>query len=283
MFFSLFKKVIISYNGDCMFHFFMNLSPIYQSLIAGIFTFLITTLGSSLVFFFHKVHSDLMDGMMAMAAGIMMAASFFSLLNPAVEIANELGLCTWLIVLLGFLMGGVLLFIGELFFDFFSTKTAFTCSRFRRSIMLFSSITLHNIPEGLVLGVAFGTVCYSQDAVAATLSAIILTVGIALQNFPEGSAISLPLKRDSVSSIKAFLFGSFSAIVEPLFAVIGVVLVLKIQMLLPFIMSFAAGAMIFVVLKELIPEIMHNKKENTMSLLIMIGFSIMMILEIVLD
>lgn len=261
---------------------FMNLNPIYQSLLAGSFTFLVTALGASLVFFFSKVHSSYMDGMIAMAAGIMLAASFFSLLNPAIEIGNDLGLCTWFIVLLGFLSGGIVLYLGELLFNYFSTKKEFLCSRFRRSIMLFSSITLHNIPEGLVLGVAFGSVCYSQDALAQTISAIVLTVGIALQNFPEGSAISLPLRRDNVSYIKSFLFGAFSAIVEPIFAVVGVVLVLKIQVLLPFIMSFTAGAMIFVVFVELIPEIMHHKKEMLMSLLVMIGFSIMMILEIVL-
>ncbi len=218
---------------------------------------------------------------MAIAAGIMLAASFFSLLSPAVDLSNTLHLCTWAVILFGFLLGGFLLFLGDKLFDYFSSRNIVQ-SNFKRSILLFSSITLHNIPEGLVLGVAFGAVAIAHNGIAGILSAITLTIGIAIQNFPEGSAISLPLRRDGFSLSKAFWFGSLSAIVEPIFAVIGAILVLKIQTLLPFIMSFTAGAMIFVVLMELIPEIQQNKRKDFMSLLIMIGFSIMMILEIIL-
>ena len=148
--------------------------------------------------------------------------------------------------------------------------------------MLFLSITLHNIPEGLVLGVAFASVPVAKTGIAGVLSAIVLTIGIAIQNFPEGSAISLPLRRDGASLKVAFWFGALSAIVEPFFAVVGAILVLKIQVILPFIMSFTAGAMIFVVLQELIPEIQQNKRKDIMSLLIMLGFSIMMMLELIL-
>ena len=220
---------------------------------------------------------------MALAAGIMISASFFSLLNPAIQLADDFHLCTWQIVLFGFLIGGLLLFFGEKIFDYFSYHNENKIpSSLKRSIMLFSSITLHNIPEGLVLGVAFGAAAITNSGLSGLLSAITLTIGIAIQNFPEGSAISLPLKRDGASIWHSFLFGSLSALVEPIFAILGAILVLRIQILLPFIMSFTAGAMIFVVLMELIPEILQNKRKDIMSLLIMFGFSLMMILELVL-
>ncbi len=264
-----------------LFDFFVQLNPIYQAFIAGSFTLFITVLGASIVFFFRDVNEVFMDGMMAISAGIMIAASFFSLLNPAIELADQLHFCTWFIISTGFLGGGILLSIGNKFFDFFNFNHH-SITQFKRSIMLFLSITLHNIPEGLVLGVAFGASVFSSNQVAAIISAIILTVGIAIQNFPEGSAISLPLRRDGVSLKKAFFYGGISAIVEPIFAVIGAILVLKIQRILPFIMSFTAGAMTFVVINELIPEMMENKRKDLMSLLVMIGFGIMMILEIAL-
>jgi len=264
-----------------LIHFFISLSPVYQAFIAGFFTFFITVLGSAIVFFFKEVQQTIMDGMMAISAGIMLAASFFSLLNPAIELAEQLSLCTWFVIFSGFISGGILLSVGDKSFDFLSSKGCIE-SDFKRSVMLFLSITLHNIPEGLVLGVAFGAALFSINQRVAVMEAIILTVGIAIQNFPEGSAISLPLRRDGVSLGKAFFYGGISAIVEPIFAVIGAILVLKVQRILPFIMSFTAGAMIFVVLQELVPEIMHNKRKDFMSLLVMIGFAIMMILEITL-
>ena len=257
-----------------MFNFFYELSPIYQALLAGIFTFLITLLGSSIVLFFKNVNKSILDIMLSISAGIMLAASFFSLLNPAISISNELKLIAWLIVFSGFISGGMFLFIGDKLINYLNKKRCNYLSKFKRSIMLFLSITLHNIPEGLVLGVAFASTSIS--------SAIILTIGIAIQNFPEGSAISLPLRRDGFSSFKAFLIGSISAIVEPIFAVIGAILVLKIKLFLPFILSFTAGAMIFVITMELIPESQTNKRKGLMALALMIGFSIMMILELVL-
>ena len=251
-----------------MVNFFNELSPINQALLAGFFTFFITVLGSCLVFFFRSLNKNIMDIMLSISAGIMLSASFFSLINPAISISNEIGLITWLIVFIGFISGGILLFIGDKILSYLNT------SNLKRSIMLFSSITLHNIPEGLVLGVAFG----SNNIT----SALILTLGIAIQNFPEGSAISIPLKRDGVSSFKSFLFGSLSALVEPIFAVIGALLVIKIKLLLPFILSLAAGAMVFVITMELIPESQTNKRKGLMALALMIGFSIMMVLEIIL-
>ncbi len=262
-----------------MFNILLNLNPIIQSLIAGLITFLVTVLGSSLVFFFKKVNKNIMDIMLSLSSGIMLAASFFSLLNPAIEIANSLKLNTWLIVFIGFISGGILLYLGDKALKYLEIKGKKSISNLRRSIMLFSSITLHNIPEGLVLGVAYGAISYGFTSI---YSAITLTIGIAIQNFPEGSAISLPLRRDGVKRFNAFLIGSISAVVEPIFAVLGSLLVLKIQVFLPFILSLTSGAMIFVISMELIPESQTNKRKDLMALFLMIGFSIMMILELVL-
>lgn len=264
-----------------MFDFFINLSPIYQAFFAGVFTFLITVLGSSLVFFFKSINKNIMDVMLSISAGIMLAASFFSLLNPAISISNELKLNTWVIIFSGFICGGILLYIGDKTLSVIEKKGKSSINSLKRSIMLFTSITLHNIPEGLVLGVAYGSIIYSFNS-ATLASSIALTIGIAIQNFPEGSAISLPLRRDGISRFKSFIFGSISAIVEPIFALLGAILVLKIKVFLPFILSFTAGAMIFVIVMELIPESQTNKRKDLMALALMFGFSIMMILELVL-
>ncbi len=265
-----------------MLFYFLNFHPILQSLCAGCFTFFITAFGSAIVIFFKTIHKSIMDSMLAISAGIMLAASFFSLLNPAIEIANQLHMITWFVILVGFCCGGLLLYFGNQLLDFYTKKIHKRKKQsFRRCMMLFTSITLHNIPEGLVLGVAYASVpLVSQSTNIA--AAIALTIGIAIQNFPEGSAISLPMRRDGFSRFHSFLFGSFSAIVEPVFACIGAALVLKIQSILPFVLSFTAGAMIFVTVLELIPESQSNPKKGLMTLLHMLGFSIMMILELVL-
>lgn len=260
-----------------MVDYFSNFHPVMQAFIAGIFTFMITTLGSALVFLFKDLKKDVMDAMLALAAGIMLSATFFSLLNPAIENANNLFSNSWLVISIGFISGAVFLLLNNFFLNKFCSKN--NSISFKRCLMLFISITLHNIPEGLVIGVAFGACYYGQSSL---MSALVLTLGIALQNFPEGSAISLPLRRDGVSRTNSFIFGALSAVVEPIAAIMGAILVLKIQLLLPFIMTFTAGAMIFVVIIELIPESQKNKKEGLMALLNVIGFSIMMILELVL-
>ena len=222
---------------------FINLNPIYQSLISGLFTFFITILGSSIVFFFKNINKFIMNILLSLASGIMIASSFFSLLLPAIDISNELKLITWLIVFIGFISGGIILLLCDKFLIFLESCGKKSISKIKRSIMLFSSITLHNIPEGLVIGVAYGSCIYNSNNV---MSALVLTIGIGLQNFPEGSAISLPLRSDGLSRFKSFLIGSLSAIVEPIFAFIGALLVLKIRIILPFILSFTAGAMILV-------------------------------------
>lgn len=266
-----------------VFNFLISIDPIFLSLIAGLFTFFITLLGSSMVFFFRKIDKTIMDGMLAISGGIMLSASFFSLLEPAISIANKLHFITWFVVFCGFFIGCIFLYLGDKLFDFFAFKRNFSMRiNLKRCIMLFFSITLHNIPEGLIIGVAYGMIKY-EHTFSSLFAALTLTLGIAIQNFPEGSAISLPLRREGMSKKKAFLFGSLSAIVEPISAVVGAILVIKIQFLLPFIMSFTAGAMLFVTIKELIPESQNNRKKDLMALLSIIGFSIMMILELLLD
>lgn len=262
-----------------MVNWFINLNNVYQALLAGTFTFLITVFGSSIVFLFKKVNKSIMDAMLGLSAGVMIAASFWSLLSPSIEMANNLNMISWLIALIGFISGGLLLFIGDKLVDLFNKKRNIKSKSFKRSLMLIFSITLHNIPEGLAVGVAFGSIFYSLEG-ATISSACLLALGIGIQNFPEGTAISVPLRREGFSRTKAFIIGSLSAIVEPISCVIGALLVTKIKYLLPFLLAFAAGAMIYVVVEELIPESQTNKKKDLMALFTIIGFSIMMVLDV---
>lgn len=241
------------------------------ALYAGLFTFLITTLGSSVVFFFKNINKNIINSIMAFSGGIMLSAAFFSLLLPAINLSSELNIKPYIICSIGLLFGSLLLFFGD---KFFSKKT-----KDKSSFMLLLSITLHNIPEGLSIGVAFGSIIYGIEGASLT-SAIILTIGIALQNFPEGCAVSLPLRSDGYSTKKAFLFGSLSAIVEPLSAVLGSILVLKVRTLLPVLLSFASGAMLFVVIKEIIPSFINDEKESFFSLICTMSFILMMILDL---
>lgn len=261
-----------------MINFFINLSPVIQALIATIFTWGVTALGASLVFFFKKINKNVLDAMLGIAAGVMIAASFWSLLSPAIEMADNLKLNTIIIVVAGFLCGGLLLFSSDRIFEKFSHHTN---NKVKRSIMLISSITIHNIPEGIAVGVAFGSVLYNLDG-ATLLSACLLALGIGIQNFPEGTAVSVPLRRDGMSRKKAFFYGQLSGIVEPISSVIGVLLVIKIRYLLPFLLAFAAGAMIYVVVEELIPESQTNENKDIMAFCTLIGFCIMMSLDVLL-
>lgn len=263
--------------------FFYDLNPAIQALIATLFTWSVTALGASLVFIFKKVNKNLMDSMLGFAAGVMIAASFWSLLAPSIEMAENLNMCAWLIAFLGFFSGGVLLFIGDKLFNHFDKRLSANKNKgsLKRCLMLIFSITLHNIPEGLAVGVAFGSLTYGLEG-ATLAGAIILALGIGLQNFPEGTAVSVPLRREGMSRKKAFFFGQLSGVVEPISGVIGALLVTKIQLLLPFLLAFAAGAMIYVVVQELIPESQTNKKKEIMALFTLIGFSVMMILDVAL-
>ena len=259
----------------------LSLNPIIQAGIATIFTWSITAIGASLVYFFKKINKNLMDGMLGFAAGVMIAASFFSLIAPAITMAENLNMTPWLITFLGFFSGGLLLFIGDKIYDLYECKKGNKQTGIKRCFMLVSSITLHNIPEGMAVGVAFGSVIYGLDG--ATLAAAwTLALGIGLQNFPEGTAVSMPLRREGFSRNKSFFLGQLSGIVEPIAGIIGALLVIKIQILLPFLLSFAAGAMIYVVVEELIPESQTNHKKELMALFTFICFSILMILDIAL-
>lgn len=268
-----------------MIDYFLSLNHSIQALIATLFTWGITAFGASLVFFFKSVKKNLMDAMLGIAGGVMISASFFSLLSPAVEMSRNLNINTWLTVTIGFISGGILLFIGDKIFDLldkkYSKEKINKKSSIKRSLMLIFSITLHNIPEGMAVGVAFGSLAYNLEG-ATLISSCLLALGIGLQNFPEGTAVSVPLRREGFSRKKAFIYGSLSGIVEPISGVIGALLVLKIRLLLPFLLAFAAGAMIYVVVEEIIPESQTNEKKDLMALFTLIGFSLMMVLDVAL-
>lgn len=265
--------------------FLGSLNYVMQAFLATLFTWSVTALGATLVFAFKKVNKTIMDAMLGFAAGVMIAASFFSLLGPAEEMAGNLHMNIWLVLVSGFLAGGLLLFVGDKIYDKIDQKLSKEKKKknnsLKRCFMLMFSITLHNIPEGLAVGVAFGSLAYGLEG-ATLASAVVLALGIGLQNFPEGTAVSVPLRREGMSRKKAFFYGQLSGIVEPIAGVLGAILVLKIRFLLPFFLSFAAGAMIYVVIEELIPESQANKKKDLMALFTLIGFSIMMLLDIAL-
>jgi len=263
-----------------MINWYINLAYPVQALIATIFTWAITSSGAAIVFLFKKINKTTMDAMLGLSAGVMLAATFWSLLSPALEMAENLNLTPWIIVSVGVLLGGLLLFTGDKIFDKLTKKKTNSHS-IKRSLMLIFSITLHNIPEGMAIGVAFGSIAYNLNGATLT-SAVMLAIGIGIQNFPEGSAVSLPLRREGMSRTKSFIFGALSGIVEPISAIIGAILVLKVQILLPILLSFAGGAMIYVVVQELIPESQTNKKKDLMALFTILGFLIMMIFDVAL-
>lgn len=246
--------------------FFYELNPILQALLAGLMTFSITAMGAALVFLVKSINKSVMNILLSISAGIMLSSSFFSLINPALESAKNMHLISWLVCSLGIILGCLLLFICDKSY----TKK-------NRSLIL--SITLHNFPEGLAVGIAFGAAGLGNETV---ISALMLAVGIGIQNFPEGSAISFPLYRDGYSKFKSFLIGALSAIVEPIAAVIGALIVGKMSIILPISLSFAAGAMLYVTVVELIPESMGSKKKELMALYLVLGFIIMMMLDVAL-
>lgn len=263
-----------------MINYLSNCNYVILAFIAGMFTWLVTILGSAVVFLFKKVSKTLLDAMLGFAAGVMIAASFFSLISPALTMAESLKINAPLIVTLGFICGGILLYIGDKIFPKIIKKHDGN-NRIKRTIMLVLSIGIHNIPEGLAVGVAFGALRYNIEG-ANLISAIVLAIGIGLQNFPEGTAVSLPLRREGMSTKKSFFIGSLTGIVEPIASVIGAILVLKVRLILPFLLSFAAGAMIYVVVEELIPESQTNKCKDLMAFFTIIGFAVMMILDVAL-
>lgn len=260
-----------------------TISHIAEALTASLFTWSITAAGAGLVFVFRKNSKNMMDAMLGFAGGVMIAASFWSLLSPALEAAAEAGLCPWATALSGFLGGGLLLYYGDKIFvrferKIFSSRSEEDKQRIKRCLLLVFSVTLHNIPEGLAIGVAFGSLAYDLEG-ATRASAVLLAAGIGIQNFPEGTAVSVPLLREGLSRKKAFFFGQLSGVVEPAAALTGAVLAVRMQILLPFLLAFAAGAMIYVVVEELIPESQTNENKDKMALATLTGFSFMMVLD----
>ncbi|MDN4608800.1 ZIP family metal transporter [Sporosarcina highlanderae] len=268
-----------------MIDYFIGLSPIQQALIATLFTWGMTAIGAALVFTTKKVNQKLMDGMLGFAGGVMIAASFWSLLSPAIDMAEDGPFPSWFPAAIGFLLGGLFLWLADKVIPHLhpgsSMKDAegINPASKRRSTLLVFAITLHNIPEGLAIGVAFGAVAAGMPT-ATIAAAIALAVGIGIQNLPEGTAVSMPLRRDGMSRRKSFFYGQLSGAVEPFSAVIGVLAVTTMQPLLPFALSFAAGAMIFVVVEEVIPGSQENGNKDLASLCLMIGFAVMMILDV---
>jgi ZIP family zinc transporter len=266
-----------------------GLPPVLQALLAGIFTWGMTALGASLVLGTKKVPRRLLDAMLGFAAGVMIAASFWSLLAPAIDLSAAGALPEYVPPLIGFLLGGVFLrlldrVLPHLHPGLSMSEAEGVETRWRRSVLLVSAITLHNIPEGLAVGVAFGAVGVGLGAgvPAASLGgAIALAVGIGLQNFPEGTAVSMPLRREGMSRAKSFFFGQMSGIVEPVAAVVGAVAVVWAQPILPYALAFAAGAMIFVVAEELIPEAKRGSPDIA-AMSLMFGFAVMMTLDVAL-
>jgi len=261
--------------------------PISQALIATLFTWGVTAAGAALVFFARAVNQKLMDCMLGFAAGVMIAASFWSLLAPGIEMAGQLGHIPWLTAVIGFLGGGVFMRLTDRLLPHLHPGLAINKSEgiktsWQRSTLLVLAITLHNIPEGLAVGVAFGAVAAGLPS-ATIGGAVALAIGIGLQNFPEGTAVSMPLRREGMGQGKSFLLGQASGMVEPIAGVLGALFVLKMQHVLPYALCFAAGAMIFVVVEELIPESQRNYQNiDLVTMSTMGGFSVMMILDVAL-
>jgi ZIP family zinc transporter len=246
----------------------------------------VTALGAAMVFFFKSINKLILNGMLGFAAGVMIAASFWSLLAPAIEMSEMQGTAKWIPALAGFLAGGGFLYaidkiLPHLHLGLSIENAEGIKTSWQRSILLVLAITLHNIPEGMAVGVAFGTLASERD-IGILGGAIALAIGIGLQNFPEGAAVSIPLRREKLSRLKAFWYGQLSGIVEPIAGVFGAWLVLAIKPLLPYALSFAAGAMIFVVVEELIPESQTGNETHMSTIGAMTGFATMMLLDVAL-
>ena len=267
-----------------MIDWFMHASPTSQALLATSFTWLVTAMGASLVFFFKTINRKALDGMLGFAAGVMIAASFWSLLAPAIEMVENAGGIAWLPPMVGFLGGGAFLWsidkiLPHIHPGFPDGEAEGVKTSWQRSVLLVLAITLHNIPEGLAVGVAFGAVA-AGDPAASLGAAIALAIGIGIQNFPEGAAVSVPLRREGLSRLKSFWYGQLSGMVEPVAGVLGAIAVITMRPLLPYALSFAAGAMIYVVAEELIPESQAEKHSDVATIGVMLGFAVMMGLDV---
>ena len=261
-------------------------NPIVQALLATLFTWGMTAGGAALVFFFQRENRRLLDVMLGFAAGVMVAASFWSLLAPAIEMSEGGSVPSWVPAVTGFLLGALFLRLTDRILPhlhmFLNTDQAEGIpTRWRRTTLLVLAITLHNIPEGLAVGVAFGAAAHGMQW-ATVASATALAIGIGIQNFPEGAAVSVPLAREGVSKFKSFWYGQLSGVVEPAAGVIGAAAVLTWQPILPYALAFAAGAMIFVVIEEVIPEAQQSGHGDAATMGSILGFAVMMALDVAL-
>jgi ZIP family zinc transporter len=269
-----------------MIDFLAERHPVVQALLATLFTWGVTALGASVVFLAREPSRRFLDASLGFTAGVMTAASFWSLLAPSIALADEMGIVPWVPAVVGFLSGGALMRVADrlmphlhLFAPLSEAEGVKTS--WRRSILLILAITIHNIPEGLAVGVAFGAVGAGVDG--ATLgAAIALAIGIGLQNAPEGMAVAVPLRREGLSRLKSFWYGQLSAVVEPIAGVVGAASVLLMRPLLPYALAFAAGAMIFVVVEEVVPESQRGGSADLATLGAMVGFAVMMTLDVAL-
>ncbi|WP_165210510.1 ZIP family metal transporter [Streptococcus tangpeifui] len=269
----------------------LSQNVVLLALLAGLFTWGCTIVGAAIVFFFKAISRRLLDTMMGFAAGVMIAASFWSLLEPSISYSKaDYGGWSWVPAAVGFLVGGLALrlidaLVPHLHLDKADVSQAEGLQppkKLSKTALLFLAITIHNFPEGLAVGVTFGALAGGHPSQAALLGAIGLAIGIGLQNVPEGAALSIPIRADGKSRLRAFYLGSMSAIVEPIGAVLGAGLVMLMMPILPYALSFAAGAMIFVVVEELIPESQTNGNTDIATLGLMLGFVIMMVMDVAL-
>ncbi|WP_242692241.1 ZIP family metal transporter [Aridibaculum aurantiacum] len=267
--------------------FFSGIGPVWSALLATTFTWLVTAAGASVVFFFKTMKRSSLDGMLGFTGGVMVAASFWSLLNPSIEMSRTLyPTAPWMPAAVGFLGGALFIYfldryMPHLHINFGVEETEGVKTKLHKTTLLILAITLHNIPEGLAVGVLFGAAANGMEG-ASIASAIALAIGIGIQNFPEGIAVAMPLRRHGVTRIKSFWYGQLSAIVEPVAGVAGALAVIYMQPILPFALAFAAGAMIYVVIEEVIPETQRDKYTDISVLGFIGGFVVMMILDVAL-
>ncbi len=266
--------------------YFESIDPVLAALYASLFTWGLTALGAALVFFFKNMNRAVLDGMLGFTGGVMIAASFWSLLAPGIEMSEGEGFIKVIPAAVGFLFGALFLFgldkiLPHIHLNFKESEKEGIKTPWHRTTLLTLAITLHNIPEGLAVGVLFGGVAAGFEG-ASIGGAVALALGIGLQNFPEGFAVAMPLRRMGLSRTKSFLYGQASALVEPIAAVLGAWLVLTFEPILPYALSFAAGAMIFVVVEEVIPETQQDKFTDIATMGLIIGFVVMMSLDVAL-
>ncbi|TJZ63173.1 ZIP family metal transporter [Sphingobacterium olei] len=269
---------------DDIILFFENQDPILGAFYATTFTWFVTAVGASTVFFFKAINRNFMDGMLGFTGGVMVAASVWSLLIPAMNMSEGEGFVKVIPAILGFLFGAGFLYaldrlLPHLHVNFKQVEGV--KSPWQKTTLLVLAITLHNIPEGLAVGVLFGGVAVGLPE-ASIAGAVALAIGIGLQNLPEGIAVAMPLRRLGMSRRKSFFYGQFSAIVEPIAGIVGALAVTIFTPILPYALAFAAGAMIFVVVEEVIPEAQQNKDSDIATIGFIIGFLIMMSLDVVL-